>query len=67
MKIYSPKKMKVNVDKTKIVVFSKRPLPRNLIFIYNGTNIWEFIFLGLEVSKFVNIIFMKKLLKLYMK
>ena len=60
-------KMKVNVDKTKIVVFSKRPLPRNLIFIYNGTNIWEFIFLGLEVSKFVNIIFMKKLLKLYMK
>jgi hypothetical protein len=62
MKIYSPKKMKVNVDKTKIVVFSKRPLPRNLIFIYNGTNIWEFIFLGLEVSKFVNIIFMKKLL-----
>ena len=67
MKIYSPKKMKVNVDKTKIVVFSKRPLPRNLIFIYNGTNIWELIFLGLEVSKFVNIIFMKKLLKLYMK
>jgi hypothetical protein len=31
--------MKVNVDKTKIVVFSKGRLPRNLIFNYNGTNI----------------------------
>jgi hypothetical protein len=31
--------MKVNVDKTKIVVFSKGQLPRNLIFNYNGTNI----------------------------
>jgi hypothetical protein len=32
-------KIKVNVDKTKIVVFSKGRLPRNLIFNYNGTNI----------------------------
>ena len=48
--------MKVNVDKTKIVVFSKGRLPRNLIFNYNGTNI-----------EFVKIIFMKKLLKLCMK
>ena len=31
--------MKVNVDKTKIVVFSKGRLPRNRIFNYNGTNI----------------------------
>jgi hypothetical protein len=29
--------MKLNVDKTKIVVFSKGRLPRNLIFNYNGT------------------------------
>jgi hypothetical protein len=31
--------MKVNVDKTKIVVFSKGRLPKNLIFNHNGTNI----------------------------
>ena len=50
--------MKVNVDKTKIVVFSKGRLPRNLIFNYNE---FEFEF------EFVKIIFMKKLLKLCMK
>ena len=68
-------KMKVNVDKTKIVVFSKGQLPRNLILIITGlilrqlkiSIIWEFIFLGLEVSKFGKIIFMKKLLNLCMK
>jgi hypothetical protein len=32
-------KMKVNVGKTKIVVFSKGRVSRNLIFDYNGTNI----------------------------
>jgi 6-phosphogluconolactonase (cycloisomerase 2 family) len=42
--------MKVNVDKTKIVVFSKGRLPRNLIFNYNGTYIEivkDFNYLGI--------------------
>jgi hypothetical protein len=46
-------KMKVNVDKTKIVVFSKGRLPRNLIFNYNGTNIEivkDFNYLGIYFS-----------------
>jgi hypothetical protein len=47
-------KMKVNVDKTKIVVFSKERLPRNLIFNYNGINIEiakEFNYLGIYFSR----------------
>jgi hypothetical protein len=43
-------KMKVNVDETKVVVFSKGRLPRNLIFNYNGTSIEivkDFNFLGI--------------------
>jgi hypothetical protein len=47
-------KMKVNVDKTKIVVFSKGRLPRNLIFNYNGTNIEivrDFNYLGIYFSR----------------
>ena len=68
-------KMKLNVDKTKIVVFSKGRLPRNLIFNYNGTNIEivkDFNLLGIYFSrtgslKFVKTIFMKKPLKLCMK
>ena len=67
--------MKVNVDKTKIVAFSKGRLPRNLIFNYNGTNIEivkDFNLLGIYFSrtgslKFVKTIFMKKPLKLCMK
>jgi hypothetical protein len=46
-------KMKINVDKTKIVVFSKGQLPRNLIFNYNGTNIEivkDFNYLGIYFS-----------------
>jgi hypothetical protein len=46
--------MKVNVDKTKTVVFSKGRLPRNLIFNYNGTNIEivkDFNYLGIYFSR----------------
>jgi hypothetical protein len=46
--------MKVNVDKTKIVAFSKGRLPRNLIFNYNETNIEivkEFNYLGIFFSR----------------
>ena len=46
--------MKVNVDKTKIVVFSKGRLPRNLIFNYNGTYIEivkDFNYLGIYFSR----------------
>ena len=47
-------KMKVNVDKAKLVVFSKGRHPRNLIFNYNGTNIEivkEFNYLGIYFSR----------------
>ena len=46
--------MKINVDKTKIVVFSKGRLPRNLNFNYNGTNIEivkDFNYLGIYFSR----------------
>ena len=70
--------MKVIVDKTKIVVFSKGRLPRNRIFNYNGTNIEivkDFNYFGNlffsdcknYVKKYVKIIFLKKLLNLCMK
>jgi hypothetical protein len=48
--------MKVNVDKTKIVVFSKGRLPRNLIFNHNGTNIEivkNFNYLGIYFSMYL--------------
>jgi hypothetical protein len=47
-------KMNVNVDKTKIVVFSKERLPRNLHFNHNGTNIdlvKDFNYLGISFSR----------------
>jgi hypothetical protein len=46
--------MKVNVDNTRIVVFSKGRLPRNLISNYNGTNIEivkDFNYLGVYFSR----------------
>jgi len=48
------RKMKVDVDKTKIVVFSKGRLPRNLHLNYNGTNIEivkDFNYLGIYFSQ----------------
>ena len=67
--------MKVNVDKTKIVVFSKGRQPRNLIFIYSGTNIEivkDFNYLGIYFSRTESFKVCKnhlseKLLKLCMK
>jgi hypothetical protein len=67
--------MKVNVDKTNIVVFSKGRLPRNLIFNYNGTNIEivkDFNYLGIYFSRIGSFKvckhhLSKKLLKLCMK
>jgi hypothetical protein len=47
-------KMKVNVDNTRIVVFSKGRLPKNLISNYNGTNIEivkDFNYLGVYFSR----------------
>ena len=47
-------KMKVNVDNTRIVFFSKGRLPRNLISNYNGTNIEivkDFNYLGVYFSR----------------
>ena len=47
-------KMKVNVDKTKRIVFSKGRLPRNLIFNSNRTNIEivkDFNYLGIYFSQ----------------
>ena len=46
--------MKVNVDETNIVVFSKGRLPGNLIFNYNVTNIEivkDFNYLGIYFSR----------------
>ena len=46
--------MKVNVDETKIVVFSKGRLPGNLIFNYNVTNVEivkDFNYLGIYFSR----------------
>jgi hypothetical protein len=46
--------IKVNDDKTKIVVFSKGRLQRNIIFNYNGTNIEivkDFNYLGIYFSR----------------
>ena len=45
--------MKVNVDKTKIVIFSKGRVPRNLHFNNNGTNTEiakDFNYLGIDFS-----------------
>jgi hypothetical protein len=47
-------KMKVNVDKTKILVFSNGRLPRNLHFNYNGTNterVKYFNYVGIYFSR----------------
>jgi hypothetical protein len=68
-------KMKLNVDKTKIVVFSKGRLPRNLIFNYNGTIteiVKDFNYLGIYFSRIGSFKvckhhLSKKLLKLCMK
>jgi hypothetical protein len=46
--------MKVNVEKTKIVVFSEGRLSRNLHFNYNGTDIEivkDFNYLGIYFSQ----------------
>lgn len=47
-------KMKVNVDKTKIVIFSKGRMPVNLQFKYNGKDIEivkDFNYLGIYFSR----------------
>lgn len=47
-------KMNVNVDKTKIVVFFKERLPRNLHVNHNGTTIdlvKDFNYLGISFSR----------------
>jgi hypothetical protein len=49
--------MKVNVDKTKIMIFSKGRMPVNLQFKYNGKDIEiakDFNYLGIKKSAFVN-------------